>query len=85
MPLVFQEIDGDLFSVASNVSLAHCVSQDMSMSKGIATLFRNKFGQINELKNQNVSVGGCAYITSNDRHIFYLVTKEKYFYKPTMK
>ncbi|CAF1278841.1 unnamed protein product [Adineta steineri] len=85
MPLVFQEIPGDLFSVASNVSLAHCVSQDMSMSKGIATLFRNKFGQINELKNQNVSVGGCAYIISNDRHIFYLVTKEKYFYKPTMK
>jgi len=32
----------------------------------------------------DVSVGSCAYITSNDRYVFYLVTKEKYFYKPTM-
>jgi O-acetyl-ADP-ribose deacetylase (regulator of RNase III) len=29
-------------------------------------------------------VGGCADITVDDRHVFYLVTKEKYFYKPTM-
>ncbi|CAF1099022.1 unnamed protein product [Adineta ricciae] len=84
MPLVFREVTGDLFSVASNVSLAHCVSQDMSMSKGIATLFRNKFGKINELKSQNTSIGGCAYITAANRHVFYLVTKERYFYKPTM-
>jgi O-acetyl-ADP-ribose deacetylase (regulator of RNase III) len=32
----------------------------------------------------DVPVGSCAYITSNDRYIFYLVTKEKYYYKPTM-
>jgi hypothetical protein len=54
MPLVFQEIQGDLFSAASNVSLAHCVSRDMSLSKGIATLFRDKFGGINELINQSM-------------------------------
>ena len=53
MPLVFREIRGDLFSASSNTSLAHCVSRDMHMSKGIATLFRDKFGQINELKNQS--------------------------------
>jgi hypothetical protein len=53
MPLVFREIQGDLFSASSNVSLAHCVSTDMSMSKGIATLFRDKFGRINELKKQS--------------------------------
>jgi hypothetical protein len=52
MPLVFREIHGDLFSAPSNVSLAHCVSKDMAMSKGIAKLFRDKFGQINELKKQ---------------------------------
>jgi hypothetical protein len=52
MPLVFREIHGDLFSAASNVSLAHCVSKDMAMSKGIAKLFRDKFGRINELKKQ---------------------------------
>lgn len=29
-------------------------------------------------------MGGCAYLVSNDQWIFYLVTKEKYFHKPTM-
>ena len=55
MPFVFQEIRGDLFSAPANVSLAHCVSVDMSMSKGIATLFRDKFGQIDNLKKQSMS------------------------------
>jgi len=31
-----------------------------------------------------VPIGGCAYLHSDNRMIFYLVTKEKYFYKPTM-
>ncbi len=53
MPLVFREIRGDLFSAPSNVSLAHCVSRDMNMGKGIATLFRDKFGQVKELKEQS--------------------------------
>ncbi|CAF1118230.1 unnamed protein product [Rotaria sordida] len=84
MPLNFREIHGDLFSASSNTSLAHCVSRDMCMGKGIATLFRDKFGQIDELKSQNVPIGDCAYITADDRCVFYLVTKEKYFHKPTM-
>ncbi|CAF3753503.1 unnamed protein product [Rotaria magnacalcarata] len=95
MPLVFREIQGDLFSASSNTSLANCVSRDLCMSKGIATLFRNRFGQVDELKKQvsltfhefvfiDVPVGNCAFITVGDRCIFYLVTKEKYFHKPTM-
>jgi hypothetical protein len=55
MPLVYQEIHGDLFTAASTTSLAHCVSRDMHMGKGIATLFRDKFGQINELKKQGTN------------------------------
>lgn len=58
MPLVFREVNGDLFSASSNTSLAHCVSQDMHMSKGIATLFRDRFGQVNELKNQSTFLTG---------------------------
>ena len=54
MPLVFNEVQGDLFSASSSTSFAHCVSRDMSMSKGIATLFRDRFGQINELKSQSM-------------------------------
>ncbi len=32
----------------------------------------------------DVSIGGCAYLNLKDRYVFYLVTKERYFYKPTM-
>lgn len=46
------EVKGDLFSCPSSASLAHCVSEDMHMGKGIATLFKQKFGGIGELKSQ---------------------------------
>lgn len=46
------ELKGDLFSVPSNVALAHCVSADMQMSKGIAVLFRDKFKNVENLKKQ---------------------------------
>jgi hypothetical protein len=54
MPLVYRDICGDLFSASSNTSLAHCVSKDMAMSKGIAKLFRDKFQKIDELKKQSI-------------------------------
>ena len=53
MTLVFREVTGDLFSVDADVSLAHCVSEDFQMSKGIAKLFRIKFACVNELKAQS--------------------------------
>ena len=43
---------GDLFSCDPASSLAHCVSADMHMGKGIAVLFKKKFGGIPELKKQ---------------------------------
>ena len=54
MPLVYTEIRGDLFTTSDDTSLAHCVSTDLSMSKGIAKLFRDKFGGVNELKKQGI-------------------------------
>jgi O-acetyl-ADP-ribose deacetylase (regulator of RNase III) len=76
------EIKGDLFS--SKDSLAHCVSTDLQMSKGIATLFKNKFSHVQELQAQNKKTGQVAYIKDlSDRYIFYLITKNKYFERPT--
>jgi O-acetyl-ADP-ribose deacetylase (regulator of RNase III) len=76
------EIKGDLFS--SKDSLAHCVSTDLHMSKGIATLFKNKFGHVKDLQAQNKKPGQIAYTQdSNGRYIFYLITKNKYFERPT--
>jgi O-acetyl-ADP-ribose deacetylase (regulator of RNase III) len=76
------EIKGDLFS--SNASLAHCVSTDLHMSKGIATLFKNKFGHVQELQAQNKKTGQVAWCNDgNGRYIFYLITKHRYFERPT--
>lgn len=85
------EIKGDLFT--SDDNLAHCVSADFKMSAGIAKTFKAKFGQKEALLATGVGVGKCAVlrISSKEdnvsvpkiRYIFYLVTKEKYWQKPT--
>ena len=46
----FPEIRGDLFSVAVDVSLAHCISRDAAMGKGIAVIFDKKFGMRTEIR-----------------------------------
>jgi hypothetical protein len=53
--------------------------------KGIATMFKSKFGRVDELKQQHASVGGMAvlYTQNPDRFIYYLVTKPFYYTKPT--
>jgi len=45
------EVRGDLFT--SPDSLAHCVSRDLHMGKGIATAFKKQFGGIYELRQQS--------------------------------
>lgn len=77
------QISGNLF--LSTDSLAHCVDKQFHMGKGIATNFRQEFGSINLLLNQNKGVGDFAYLRDHDRFIFYLITKEKHFYKPTYR
>ena len=37
MPLTINEIQGDLFETDETSSLAHCVSEDLAMSKGISS------------------------------------------------
>jgi len=79
----FIEKKGDLFSCPPTDCLVHCVSVDLSMSKGIATLFKKKFGGVEELKRQEVGIGGVGVLKRSQRYVYYLVTKQKYFHKPT--
>lgn len=76
------EIKGDLFN--SDQSLVHCVSRDFHMGKGIAVEFKSRFGNVDKLIQQNKNVGEVVYLPVNDIKVFYLVTKEKYYGKPTM-
>eukprot|EP01080_Neovahlkampfia_damariscottae_P005602 gene5602-9419_t len=76
-----KEIEGDLFE--SKDSLAHCVSKDLAMSKGVAVGFVKNFGGVDELKSQKKSPGEVAFLQLKDRCIFYLITKENYFNIPS--
>ena len=80
----YREVRGNLFAQGHGQNLAHCVSADFKMSRGIAKIFRNKFGGIHELCASHTKVGQTAKLTRDHRHIFYLVTKNKYYQKPTI-
>lgn len=75
-------LEGDLFE-DKTASLAHCVSRDMKLGKGIAKLFREKFGRIQELVDAKADIGEIAVLKVNNRFIYNLVTKAKYSDKPT--
>ena len=61
--LVFSEVQGDLFSSPPTSSLAHCVSEDLHMGRGIATLFKKKFGRVGILKAQGMIMN--CYVQCN--------------------
>ena len=75
--------NGDLFSSPGSSSLAHCISVDCKLGKGIAKIFREKFGRIKEIEDCKASVGGLAVLRDKSRFIYNLVTKEKYYGKPS--
>ncbi|RUS30678.1 hypothetical protein BC938DRAFT_479088 [Jimgerdemannia flammicorona] len=88
MPLEFEELQGDLFSSPDPTdALAHCVSEDLHMGKGIAVPFKELFGQVDHLRSQRCGPGQVAYLTVPDtdppRRIFYMITKRRYYDKPT--
>ncbi|KAJ6228037.1 hypothetical protein M0813_09175 [Anaeramoeba flamelloides] len=79
--LKYEEIEGDLFT--SEDSLAHCVSADLGMGKGIAKIFKTKYGGIQDYKKQSIKIGGSGFIKRNGKFIIILVTKNRYFHKPS--
>ncbi|RHZ75308.1 hypothetical protein Glove_216g113 [Diversispora epigaea] len=80
----FKEIQGDLFVDSDeNDALAHCISQDLRMGKGIALSFLKKYKGVDELKAQKKQVGQVAYLLRENRYIFYLITKSNVNDKPT--
>ena len=78
--MFIESIIGDLFD--SNDSLAHCVSSDLKMSRGIAVQFREKFHEYSQLPTRAL-VGEVLVFQSGNRYIFSLITKRNFFHKPT--
>ncbi|KAJ8949652.1 hypothetical protein NQ318_010071 [Aromia moschata] len=57
------------------------------MGAGIAKQFRETFGGQEELKDQRKKVGGGVVLLrrGEERNIYYMITKEKYYHKPSYK
>lgn len=87
--MTYREEYRDLFSVPEDYYLAHCISADFGMGAGIAVQFNKRFDMKNKLIKYNPDYfnkfrsegihGDCIL---QDK-VFNLVTKERYWDKPT--
>lgn len=86
------EIKQDLFKMSKEYSLVHCISLDCKLGAGIAKEFRRRYPKmpgylIGYIKGNHVNypttIGYKADL--ENRYIFNLITKNKYWNKPTYK
>lgn len=86
----FTEERGDLFAeeILQNYTLCHCISSDFALGKGIARQFA-KMGVKKRLCEQYPKEwqgrGYCLVTETNGVITANLVTKERYFNKPTLE
>lgn len=86
--MILIEEKRDLFSLDNTYALCHCISSDFKLGAGIAVKFR-EMGVVPKLVHQCQGkrwdgVGYCLYThLKDDITVFNLVTKERYFHKPT--
>ena len=85
--MIYKEQNKDLFTVDKSYTLAHCVSGDFALGAGIAKEFAVR-GVKEQLKATYTCVEvGDALLTETTgwRNEISLVTKRKYFEKPTIE
>lgn len=86
--MTIREEQRDLFTVPKDYILVHCISADFAMGAGIAKEFARR-GVKAQLQRdyqdiEDIEVGDCLVSDATDwRCEFSLVTKEKYWQKPT--
>ena len=86
----YEEKTQDLFSCSEDWHLAHCISADFAMGKGIAADMEQRFGLREQLRREHP---GYREIWAKDRRgdalltgrVLNLVTKDRYFHKPTLR
>lgn len=87
--MIYKEEKRDLFTVTKEYYLAHCISADFGMGRGIVVEFNKRFDMKRKLQNKYPD-----YINEWHRRkwsfnciledkVFNLITKERYFHKPT--
>ncbi len=86
--MTFTQQQGDLFELADEYYLAHCISSDFAMGRGVAVEFVKRYDMKSKLKarfplgavNER---GEWLNICIVEGRVFNLITKQKYWQKPT--
>ena len=88
--MYYKEEYQDLFSVPDDYYLAHCISADFGMGKGIVVEFNNRFDMKRKLQTKHpdylswykaANLGGDCIL---EGRVLNLITKERYYHKPTI-
>ena len=88
--MIYREENMDLFSVSDDYYLAHCISADFDMGRGIVVGFNRRFDMKRKLQSKypnylsqytHKRIGGDCILEGK---VFNLITKERYFHKPTI-
>lgn len=88
--MTYKEEVRDLFTVPEEYYLAHCISADFGMGKGIAVQFNKRFDMKNKLKTNYPDyldkylqhrIGGDCILLGR---VLNLITKERYYHKPSI-
>lgn len=88
--MIYREENMDLFSVSDDYYLAHCISADFDMGRGIVVEFNRRFDMKRKLQSEypnylsqytHKRIGGDCILEGK---VLNLITKERYFHKPTI-
>ena len=86
MEMAVKIIRTDILNISHNIPLAHCVSSNFSMSRGLAKLVKLNYGGTIYLRTYaKPQLGSIGVVSGEGRIIFNLITKERYFEKPDTK
>ena len=86
----YREEKKDLFTVSEDYYLAHCISADFGMGKGIVVEFNKRFDMKRKLQTKypdyfnqytHKKIGSDCLLGGR---VFNLITKERYFHKPAI-
>ena len=88
--MIFHEESGDLISgeIVREYTLCHCISSDFALGAGIAKIFAKmgvKKKLIEQYPKQWQGRGYCLFTETDGVLTANLVTKERYFHKPTLE
>ena len=87
--MIYKEEIKDLFSVSDDYYLAHCISADFGMGRGIVVEFNKRFDMKNRLIKKHpefvkewddISYKGTCLL---EERVLNLITKRNYWCKPT--